>query len=207
MPLISVVIPTIKGREEHYARCVAAYERTVEDLQLITVRDMPTCGEAWNKGAEQATGDYLHLTCDDLEPHDGWWQPAVEAVQRNYLPAPRVINANGVLDSCGLHGVDLPDRAIVQMSVIPFMSAVMWAKIGPVPPLHYFSDNYISWKGAVLGWSTVVRRRYSFTHHWAQEGRGAGMSYQERLEYDQAAYLQAIEQEWRAEHADEPVPV
>jgi hypothetical protein len=205
MPLITVVVPTIRGREIDYERCVDAYRRTTDDVQLITVRDLPTCGEAWNEGAKQAAGDYLHLTCDDLEPHDGWWQPAIEAVRRGYLPAPRVVNADGVLDSCGLHGVELPDKAIVQMSVIPFMSREQWDKIGPTLSVHYFSDNWLSWRGAQEGYPTVVRRQYSFTHHWAQPGRGAGMTYSQRMEHDHAVYLSAVDKGWRADHDGQPI--
>jgi hypothetical protein len=200
MPLITVVVPTIQGREDDYLRCVTAYERTLgNQLDLVTIRDFPTCGEAWNEGAKQAKGEFLHLTCDDLEPHGGWHEAAIEAVVRGYLPAPRVVNANGVLDSCGLHGVELPDKAIVQMSVIPFMSMEQWDKIGPTLPVHYFSDNWLSWRGAQEGYATVVRRRYEFTHHWAQPGRGAGMTYQQRMEHDQAIYMAAVDKGWRAD--------
>jgi hypothetical protein len=192
--MISVVIPTIVGREEHYARCVAAYERTVPaaDLQLITMRDFPTCGEAWNAGAARATGDYIHFTADDLEPHDGWWQPAVEAVSQGSLPAPRIVNAAGELDYCGIHGRELVDWKMVGMSVIPFMTRAQWAAIGPVLPIHYWSDNYISWRGMRAGYPTVVRRGYQFTHHWAEAGRGAGMSYSERMQHDAKLFNAAV---------------
>ena len=56
--MISVIVPTVVGREDHYARCVAAYERTAGDrIEIITIRDRPTCGLAWNEGAAQAKGD------------------------------------------------------------------------------------------------------------------------------------------------------
>ena len=192
--MISVVVPTIQGREDHYARCVAAYQRTVpaDQLQLITMRDFPTCGEAWNAGAKQATGDYLHFSADDLEPHHGWLQPAIEAVRRGYLPAPRITNPDGALDYCGYHGVELPDKAIVQMSVIPFMTAEQWAQIGPGLPIHYFSDNYLSWRGARAGYQTVVRRAFAFMHHWAQPGRGAGMTYEQRMAHDRDLFMAAV---------------
>jgi hypothetical protein len=193
--MITVVVPTIVGREEHYARCVAAYEsRTSQPINIITLHDYPTCGEAWNAGAELADGegDYLHFTADDLEPHDGWDVPAMQAVKHGALPAPRIVRADGTLDYCGYHGVELPDKAIVQMSVIPFMSWEQWEKIGPGLPIHYFSDNYISWRGHQAGYPTVVRRAFAFTHHWAQPGRGAGMTYQQRMEHDKALFAAAV---------------
>jgi Glycosyl transferase family 2 len=193
--MISVVVPTIVGREDHYARCVAAYERTLGDqLQLITMRDFPTCGEAWNAGAEQATGEYLHFSADDLEPHDGWLEPAIQAVRRGYLPAPRIVNPDGQLDYCGHHGVELPDKAIVAMSVIPFMTRQQWDRIGPSLNCHYFTDNYLSWRGLQAGYQTVVRRQYAFTHHWAQPGRGAGMTQEARMAHDRDLFLAATGQ-------------
>jgi glycosyltransferase involved in cell wall biosynthesis len=191
--MISIVIPTIRGREEHFQRCVAAYEsRTVSAFEIIVERDHPAVGPAWNAGAARATGDYLHFTADDLEPHEGWDVPALEVVQRGLMPAPRVINQHGRLDSCGLHGVEMEDWAVVPMSVVPFMSREQWAAIGPVLPIHYFTDNWISWRGHRAGWPTVVRRDFAFTHHWAQHGRGAGMTYDERLRHDQGVFLEAV---------------
>jgi Glycosyl transferase family 2 len=190
--VISVVVPTIRGREEHYARCVAAYERTAGDrIELITIRDRPTCGLAWNEGAAQAKGDYIHFTADDLEPHDGWLEPALEAVHRGYLPAPRIIRTDGerdYCDYCGVHGRELPDKAIVDMSVIPFMSREQWDKIGPSLDCHYYTDNYLSWRGEQAGYLTVVRRAFQFTHHWAEPGRGAGMTYQQRMKHDRRIF-------------------
>jgi hypothetical protein len=188
--VISVVIPTIHGREEHYARCVEAYEATQGvELQLITVRDKSTCGEAWGIGAEQAKGDYIHFSADDLQPAEGWYAPAIEACDRGFLPAPRIVNPAGKLDYCGVHGIELDDWTRVSMSVIPFMSRAQWDAIGPdVPPIHYFSDNWVSWRGAKAGFPTVVRRGFAFTHWWAKPGRGAGMSVDARMAADGDAF-------------------
>lgn len=190
--IVSVIVPTVSGREEHYARCIAAYERTEGDrIELITVRDRPTCGLAWNEGVAQATGDYIHFTADDLEPHDGWLDPALEAVERGYLPAPRIVRREGgrdYCDYCGVHGLELPDKAIVDMSVIPFMSRKMWDEIGPSLEVHYFSDNWLSWRAEKAGYLTVVRRQFAFTHHWAQPKRGAGMTMAERMAHDRKIF-------------------
>lgn len=191
--MISIVVPTIRGREEHLERCLAAYEaNTSEKFELIIEHDHPACGPGWNAGAERATGDIIHFTADDLEPHEGWDVAALEALARGALPAPRLVNQHGLLDSCGLHGVEMEDWAPVPMSVVPFMTRDQWQAIGPVLPIHYFTDNWISWRAARAGWPTVVRRGFAFTHWWAEVGRGAGMTYQERMRSDQAAYLAAV---------------
>lgn len=192
--MISIVVPTIAGREDHLARCLAAYEaNTTQPFELIVEHDHPAVGPAWNAGAERATGDFIHLTADDLEPHPGWDMVALETVERGALPAPRVINQHGTLDSCGLHGVEMEDWAPVPMSVIPFLPVLLWEDyVRPVLPIHYFTDNWISLRAARAGWPTMVRRGFQFTHHWAQWGRGAGMTQDERMVHDQAIYLDAI---------------
>lgn len=194
--MISIVIPTIAGREAHFERCLAAYEdRSASSIQIIVERDHPAVGPAWNAGAARATGEYLHLTADDLEPHEGWDVAAIAAVEAGYLPAPRVTNQLGRLDSCGLHGVEMENGAHVPMSVVPFLPMTLWGEVGPVLPIHYFTDNWISWRAARAGWSTRVRRDFAFTHHWAEHGRGAGMTYEQRMAHDQAVYLAAVEKE------------
>lgn len=195
MSVITVVVPTVAGREEHFQRCLTAYrQRSVHELRIVTLHDMPTCGEAWNAGALQASADtdYLHFTADDLEPHPGWDVAAVAAADEGELPAPRIVRPDGALDYCGVHGRELPDGMTVAMSVIPFMSIKQWQAIGPVLNIHYFTDNWISWRGRRAGYPTVVRRAFAFTHHWATPGRGAGMSYEDRMAHDRAVYEAAI---------------
>lgn len=191
--MISIIIPTITGREIHFERCITAYQqRTANDFEILVERDHPAVGPAWNAGAARATGEFLHLTADDLEPAEGWDVAAIDAVDHGYLPAPRVTNQHGRLDSCGLHGVELENGARVPMSVIPFLTRALFDEIGPVLPIHYFTDNWISWRAARAGWSTRVCRGFAFTHHWAEVGRGAGMTYEERMAHDQAVYLDAV---------------
>src|SRR4051794_37075851 len=108
MTTITVVIPTVTGREDDLARCIDAYlTRSVHDVTVVTFKDLPTCAEGWNAGADVAAGDYLHFSADDLEPANGWDVAAIAAVDAGFLPAPRIVNQHGRLDSCGLHGVDM----------------------------------------------------------------------------------------------------
>jgi hypothetical protein len=193
---ITVVIPTVSGRETDLARCLDAYlTRSTHDVELLTYLNFMTCAEGWNIGASVADGDYLHFSADDLEPHEGWDVAAIEAVEAGFLPAPRIVNPAGKLDYCGVHGVEMEDWARVQMSVIPFMPLSLWQQIGPVPPIHYYSDNYVSHRAALAGWPTVVRRGYEFTHHWAQPGRGAGMTYEQRMAHDREVFFAAVRSE------------
>jgi glycosyltransferase involved in cell wall biosynthesis len=73
-PLLSVVLPTISGREHWLGKALASISETVDDYELLVYLDKPTCGVGWNLGIEEAKGDYVLLFADDLEAHPGWFQ-------------------------------------------------------------------------------------------------------------------------------------
>lgn len=192
--VISIVIPTVPGREDHFERCVTAYrERTRAEFELILEYDHPTVGRAWQEGAEKARGDYLHLTCDDLEPLDGWDAAAMAAADAGSLPAPRVVNAStGARESRPVWGHEFADGVDCGISVIPFCSRGQWEKIGPLCTIHYYSDDFFSERGRQAGWPPLMCNGYSFRHHWAQHRRGAGMTEAERMTHDQNIFYQAM---------------
>jgi hypothetical protein len=138
--VISVIIPTIAGREEHYERCRNAFEsRSVLPIEIITEYEHPTCGLAWQAGAERAKGDYLHFLCDDLEPAEGWDTAAVGVVEQGAIPAPRVIDARtGELQCRPQWGQETPDGTDTGISVIPFLSRAQWEAVQPLFTGHYF---------------------------------------------------------------------
>lgn len=184
MDRVVVIIPTIKGREESLARTVRAYEETSPDAELIIIHDKPTCGVAWQEGSEQAGKfDYIHFTADDLVPHPGWLEAAKEIVAMGGVPAPIQLTADGqVVGSTGETGSQ------ASMTVIPFCSYDQWQKIGPMVPWHYYTDNYFTDKAKQNGWESLYHTEYKFTHYFAQEGRGAGMTEPDRMHHDYNLY-------------------
>jgi len=171
--VISVVIPTIRGREHHLRRCVDAYRTTAEEMpvELIEIHNRPTCGEAWAEGGAQATGDYIHFSADDLEPHPGWWKPAIECVKTGKLPCPRILKPDGTLESCGQWGTEMEDGVETNIARIPLLSRAQWEQGGWTIDQHYYTDNWVWHRGQELGYPTVVCRDYLFTHYYAAEGR------------------------------------
>ena len=68
--MISIICPTISGREHWLERCRVSYlETTQMEYEFIILDDFPSCNAAWNVGIREAKGDYLHLTADDIEAH------------------------------------------------------------------------------------------------------------------------------------------
>jgi len=172
--MISIVVPTITGREHWLERCTEAYHKTLQDFpdyQIIVIKDRKTCGVAWNEGLALAKGNYIHLTADDIEPLDGWVWPALESADNGELPAARILNTDGSLQSCGTDANEHDEGEEATIARIPFATAEQFRKIGPMMNEHYQTDQWFSHRGRQEGFPTVVRRDYLFYHHFAPEGR------------------------------------
>lgn len=196
LPRISIIIPTVTGREDHLERCIRTYTQLSCDSycpEVIVEHNHPTCGLAWQAGWEKSTGDYIHLSDDDIEPAAGWHAPAVETVNRGYLPAPLVFDPQGVPRSWPVVGQIGDDWAPVHMSALPFASRPQMEKIAPLFTAHYYTDDFFSTRGIQAGFPCVLRTGYTFTHWYAQVKRGAGMSEPARMDHDRALYEQAME--------------
>jgi hypothetical protein len=193
LPRISVIVPTVAGREDHLDRCVFSYNLHAAgqyELELVVENDRATCGLGWQLGVDRATGDYLHFTCDDIEPRPGWAVPAIEAIEAGFIPAPQVYGADGVPQSHPVWGQLSPDWTPVYMTSLPFVSREQYEAVQPLLTTHYFSDDWVSFR-CEQRWPTRLRIGYAFTHHWAQHKRGAGMSEWDRMAHDEPLYQQA----------------
>jgi hypothetical protein len=208
LPVISVIVPTVEGREENLEMCVAAYTKLAEgayELDLIIEHDHPSCGAGWQAGLAHAKGEYIHLSDDDIVPQPGWHIPAIEAVECGFLPAPQVTDPRGYPQSRPQEGAFGKDWTPVDMSALPFASAEQMEKITPLLTCHYYTDDWIGWRGARAGWQTVLRSEYRFVHWWAQHKRGAGMTQEERMVHDRGFFEEAMRRA-RAGEWNEPWP-
>lgn len=187
---LAVIVPTVPGREDHLRRCLDAYRETAPHAKVYVEFGHDCAGKAWIAGAAKADADgydYIHLTADDLEPQEGWLGVAVETVGKGYIPAPLVYHPDGQLESAGLMHLGCyrgpyDDWMVVDGTTVPFLTADMWGRIGMLP-IHYATDQFVSWKGRQNGWDTVVRDGMRFTHHTALAGRNEGRSADDIREY------------------------
>lgn len=166
---VSVIVPTVDGRDECLARCIAAYEETTPDLELIIVRNKTACGIAWQEGAEQATGDFIHFTADDLWPYPGWWEAAVEVTERGALPAAWVMG-DGSQVYCTVPIWEDIHEAPVNV-LVPFFSREQFDLGGWVVPIHYGSDDWITFLATKRGIPVELIHEYRFEHTADQNGR------------------------------------
>lgn len=185
--MISVVIPTIDGREELFEQCVRDYqELSPPDTEIIVVKNMPNCGSAWQKGADSAHGDYLHLTADDIEPLEGWWEAALLAWEYGAVPAARVFRPDGGLESAVRWETPGADGAAAFLCQIPFCSMDTWrAHIGPMIPTQYYSDNWFTDKAEAAGYRCRLKHGYDFVHH---RPRYLRQGEQEQMLHDRSQY-------------------
>lgn len=199
--MISIVIPTVPGRDEVLGRTMRAFAHTtpMDAVQFIVERGHDVCGTAWQAGAGKAEGDYILFGADDLEPMDGWWQPLVESVDAGELPCPVVFEPDGcTVQSAGAFDWELQrtapaDGAPTGWTTVPFIRREWWAHIDPMLPIHYCTDTWVSVRLARHGIRTVVRTGSGFIHHNAAPGRGAGMEINARNVHDRARFYEAVQ--------------
>ena len=166
--LISVVIPTITGREEWAERCEAAYRETTPHVEIIVVKDEPSCGHAWIEGYRRSTGQYVHFTADDITPRYNWYHDALAAASAGKVPLADVRGPNGSQAWCM---APLGDMGHVRNVLVPFLSRAQLAYGDWLLPIHYGSDDWISYRAVQLGLPLVECPSYILTHWVADEGR------------------------------------
>ena len=196
--MIGIVLPTIKGREHLLEQSVDAWqEQEVEnhDVAIYIVHDKSSIGMGWQAGAEYALKDgaeFLCLTGDDLIPHEGALAAGIHEAMMNMLPSPLIFEHGKVL-SCGSlgGGMHLPrirDHAPCATSQIPLFHASMWEVVGPIPDIHYYASDYVSWMlrdtfKRRLCWTSV---KYAFDHLEGTVGRARHVA---RSGQDRATFL------------------
>lgn len=192
---LSVVIPTIKGREQMCERTVASFRATVpaDDLQLIVVKERRTIGQAWNDGMDAAEGEYAMLAADDVLMAPDWLPAACEAADAGYYPAPRIDLLDGSPLATGSMGggwilTGCADWAPVVSSQFPFFRRYVWRELGPSLPIHYFADDYLAARARALGMTVAYRQGYRMTHLEGTVGRDdmVRRSMTDRLQFEQA---------------------
>lgn len=172
---ISVLIPSLRERAKSWLpRAVGLYRERTQgcEVEVISGFEGASWGEGINWIAPAARGDYLLLTSDDMWPtRADWWEPAVDALERGFLPAPRIVNPDGSLQSCGKWREEQDDWEPTEFSVLLFVSRDLWERIGPVIHTTAYADYYLTDRARAAGFPAVVRRGFEFVHAYAQEGR------------------------------------
>lgn len=169
---LSVVIPTISGREESYERCLSSYRRHTADIEweAITLKDKPNWPVACNEGFSLAKGEIVHFTADDLEVVPGWHEDAVALLRSaDELPAGYVWNHSLFGDPDNV--ADGSSGQKTWFTRTPIMRRDQWERIGAWPNLDFYADVWLSERARKIGIETRLVGGYRFIHHWHQTGR------------------------------------
>lgn len=199
---VSAILPTIDGREELLDQTIESLSETANgfDVELLVVKNCPTIGEAWNKGAEQATGTHLWLAADDVTMQPGWLEAAVEFANEGGYPCPRIIRPDGSIEACGTVGQsgcilsEVEDGFLCACSQFPFVLRETWEEIGPCIPVAYFADDYLGYRARKAGLEVRLVRAYTLIHHEGIVGRREHV--QKHWRYREM-FLEAIAEEAR----------
>lgn len=177
---VSILIPTVRGREDLLRLCVDAYLRNTDhggqvDLEFIILRDRPTCGQGWQQAAERATGNFLHFSNDDIVPQPGWLAPLLEVAEHGHVAAPWIQHGSwgGFYGAAPELGQEM-DWEPVNHSAMPFMSRHAFVRIGPIIATHYGVDNWIAERVRADGRQVIGRRSSVIQHFNIQIGRQKG---------------------------------
>ena len=169
--MISIVIPTISGREESLERTLKSYvEHTKVKYELIVIQNAPTWPDACNLGYEQAKGKVILFGADDLDATKGWHRDVLKFFRSNdELPAPYITDY--VYDAPMMNAEDGADGAYTYFTRVPILRRDQYERIGPWPSLVYYADIWVSEKARSIGIRTRMLYSYRFIHHWCQIGR------------------------------------
>lgn len=166
--MISVIIPTVKGREASLKRCLKAYRETFDDIEILVYpNDGKPCGEAWIRGAAEASGDYLHFTADDLEPLEGWAEAAMACCDRGDVPAATVHGMNADFPT-GIMNTTvylLPRLADVPNVLVPFLSREQFELGSWLLPIHYGTDDWVTYVARMRGLDVMRLDAFAFNHY------------------------------------------
>ena len=199
-PLLTLIVPTIDGREPLLERTMESLATAVRadfesaEVQVVIPENYPTIGEAWNAGMEDAEGEYVWLGADDVIVPPASFAAAREWADKQRWPSPRIVNMDGTLHSCGTLGQgalmeECETGTRCYASPFPFFARSYWKLIGPCLPIHYYADDYLSWRASSIGISSLVSREYVLTHLEGVAGRAQVAA---RAFQDKDAFMAAV---------------
>lgn len=168
--MLSVIVPTITGREESLARTIASYETTLDvEHEIIVVKDESSWPRACNVGYERSSGDVIHWGADDLEAAPGWYSDIPAFLENDELPAPSVFDYR--LDGKFANAEDGVDGDTTWFTRVPLCRRDQAERIGLWPEITYYADIWFSEKARAIGIETRLLHSYRFVHHWSPVGR------------------------------------
>lgn len=182
---VAVIIPTVAGREHELLRTTDAYEAE-PGVKVHPQYGYEAVGAGWAGGVydlvhfndhleDGPLPEFVMLGNDDMPPLPGWLMPAIAAIDAGFTPCPVIWSEKDgqlALESAGRWGVYTTDGSVVGWAPMAMFRLDEWTRMGEMPPIHYWSDNWFSDASVMrLGRPLRLTRGFQFTHTWAEPGR------------------------------------
>lgn len=182
---IGVVIPTVTGREEFFARAAMSHTADPEiEWMLSAPRNHATCATAWTEGVDALLGhafppDYVLISADDftvarIDMQD-YWRGAVTLCDAGFIACPILYNRDeddpwqSSLDD-GVPGG--PARCTRSPNLFTREQArKVFSIFRELEPVQYYGDFLLGDIGSRLGYEARIADSFRFRHWWAQVGR------------------------------------
>lgn len=158
---LSILIPTLPGREEMLRIVSCAHVAQHPDCEILT-----TTGYSWGEGlnqlAKKAKGDYWLCACDDILPHQGWFYAARAVVDQGLTPATRYWDMDeeplrpGTDDAVGGSRVDWCRSFLLTEEI--------YSDVGPLIDATWYADVDYSERLRESGREIIACDGFSFTH-------------------------------------------
>lgn len=179
----SIIVSTIKGREEAYKALFESIAEFTKDYEIITHKDWEgesiSVAKAWNKCAEKAVGEYLIFLNDDMLVTNGW----AESMKNVYESTPlvgslafKVYDDLGNIQSRGHSFTGIqpylpnePEEDIlmeVDYSDHPFVRKRLWERVGGFTEFGkmYYEDAGFGLKLQSIGYRNYYNPRAVLRH-------------------------------------------
>lgn len=178
---VAVVIPTVPGREEELDRAETAFMMDAASgeytVRVYVETGHASVGSGWNAGVDRILSrrvlpEFVLLSNDDVHPHAGWFAAARRVSDQGGTPCPVCYRPDGSVESGGVFGRSLPSGSATDWTPLCFFRLDEWKRFGPLPSIHYWSDNAFSAASIItLRRAIIVEPLFAVTHTWAMPGR------------------------------------
>lgn len=160
-PLVSILIPTVGGRDELLAQVAAAFRETVPGCEVMRVG-----GHSWGAGLNHlalfAKGSYWLTACDDILPEPGWFEPARAMVDQGLTPATRYFNLEGQPLRPGTD--DAPHGAPIDWCRSFLLTPAIFEEVGEFMDATWWADIDYSERLSASGRPVTACDGFRFTH-------------------------------------------
>lgn len=158
---LSILIPTVGGRDEMLMRVIAAHREQHPDARIL-----PLGGYSWGEGLNQlatiAFGDYWLCGCDDILPHAGWFEPARAMLDSGLTPATRYFDSDGAPLRYGTD--DAPHGERIDWCRSFLLTRAIFEEVGPFIDTTWWADINYSERLRASGREITACDGFSFTH-------------------------------------------